>query len=122
MLAIRLSSPCGCPGAVRRAGPRSTDTCFMFSLRTMTSSCGWSGTQAAPRPSKPWGWRSRQLGKAQEHRAVHGNKTEWTLSGSLNLQPEGVTGWQVVRLTLIPGGTKSEFQTYNFYVDPYLRR
>ena len=52
----------------------------------------------------------------------HGNKTEWTLSGSLNLQPENVTGWQVVRLTLIPGGTKSEFQTYNFYVDPYVRR
>ena len=52
----------------------------------------------------------------------HGNNTEWTLSGSLNLQPENVTGWQVVRITLIPGGTKSDFQTYNFYVDPYVRR
>jgi len=53
---------------------------------------------------------------------VHGNGTEWTLSTPVNLQPENVTGWQVVRLTLIPGGTKSEFQTYNFYVDPYVRR
>ena len=52
----------------------------------------------------------------------HGNKTEWTLSGVLNLQPEKVTGWQVVRLTLIPGGTKSDFQPYNLYIDPYVRR
>ena len=52
----------------------------------------------------------------------HGNKTEWTLSGNMNLQPEKVTGWQVVRLTLVPGGTKSDFQTYNLYIDPYVRR
>src|SRR6476660_2170689 len=52
----------------------------------------------------------------------HGNKTEWTLSGNMNLQPENVTGWQVVRLTLVPGGTKSDFQTYNLYIDPYVRR
>ena len=52
----------------------------------------------------------------------HGNNTEWTLSGSLNLQPENVTGWQVLSITLVPGGTKSDFQTYNFYIDPYVRR
>ena len=51
----------------------------------------------------------------------HGNKTEWTLSGSLNLQPENVTGWQVLRLTLVAGGKKSDFQLYNLYIDPYRR-
>jgi len=52
---------------------------------------------------------------------VHGNGTEWTLPGSVNMQPEGVSGWQVVRLTLIGGGTASDYQLYNLYVDPYSR-
>ena len=55
-------------------------------------------------------------------RQVHGNGTEWTLSSPVNLQPENVTGWQVLSITLVPGGTKSDFQTYNFYIDPYVRR
>jgi len=52
---------------------------------------------------------------------VHGNGTEWTLSTPVNLQPENVTGWQILRLTLVPGGTKSDFQLYNLYIDPYRR-
>jgi len=53
---------------------------------------------------------------------VHGNNTEWTLSTPVNMQPENVEGWQVVRLTLVPGGTKSDFQLSNLYIDPYVRR
>jgi hypothetical protein len=52
---------------------------------------------------------------------VHGNNTEWTLSTPVNLQPENVTGWQILRLTLVPGGTKSDFQLSNLYIDPYRR-
>jgi len=52
---------------------------------------------------------------------VHRNGTQWTLSNPVNLQPENVTGWQILRLTLVPGGTKSDFQLYNLYVDPYSR-
>ncbi len=52
---------------------------------------------------------------------VHGNGTEWTLSTPVNLQPENVTGWQILRLTLVPGGTKSDFQLYNLFIDPYKR-
>jgi len=52
---------------------------------------------------------------------VHGKGTEWTLSTPVNLQPENVTGWQILRLTLAPGGTKSDFQLYNLYIDPYSR-
>jgi hypothetical protein len=52
---------------------------------------------------------------------VHGNGSEWTLATPVNMQPENVPGWQVVRLTLVPGGTASDFQIYNLYIDPYSR-
>jgi len=52
---------------------------------------------------------------------VHGNNTAWTLSDPVTLQPYNVSGWQPMRLTLIPGGTTSDFQIYNVYVDPRMR-
>jgi hypothetical protein len=52
---------------------------------------------------------------------VHGTGTAWTLSGSVNLQPSGATGWQPVRFTLVPGGSAGEYQVYNFYVDPRMK-
>jgi hypothetical protein len=52
---------------------------------------------------------------------VHGNGTEWTLATPVNMQPYNVSGWQVVHLTLIPGGTTSDFEIYNLYIDPYKR-
>lgn len=51
----------------------------------------------------------------------HGTGTSWSLSGNINLQPNNTTGWQIVRFTYIPGGTKSDFQLYNFLVDPRCR-
>jgi hypothetical protein len=51
---------------------------------------------------------------------VHGSGSAWTLSGAVNLQPAN-TGWQLVRITLIPGGSSSDFQVYNLYIDPYSR-
>ncbi len=52
---------------------------------------------------------------------VHGQGTEWTLSDPVNLQPENLSGWQSVKFTLIPGGQSSDFQVYDFYVDPFCR-
>jgi hypothetical protein len=52
---------------------------------------------------------------------VHGNGTDWTLATPVNMQPPKVAGWQVVRLTLIPGGKTSDFQLYDLYIDPYSR-
>lgn len=53
---------------------------------------------------------------------VHGQQTAWTLSDPVNLQPPNTTtGWQVVRFTFVPGGTTSEFQLYDLYVDPHCR-
>lgn len=50
---------------------------------------------------------------------VHGTGTAWTLSDPVNVQPSSVAGWQLARFVFIPGGTTSDFQIYNFYVDPY---
>lgn len=49
---------------------------------------------------------------------VHGPGTSWGLSTPVNIQPSNTSGWQLVRLTFKPGGTKSDFQIYNFWVDP----
>ena len=49
---------------------------------------------------------------------VHGKQTSWTLSDPVNVQPSNTPGWQLVRFTFVPGGTRSDFQIYNFYVDP----
>ena len=49
---------------------------------------------------------------------IHGNGTAWTLVTPVNVQPSGVPGWQPMRITLVPGGTTSDFQVYNLYVDP----
>jgi hypothetical protein len=48
----------------------------------------------------------------------HGNQTSWTLSGNINLQPNSIAGWQVVRFTYIGTGAGSDYQVYNFLVDP----
>jgi hypothetical protein len=57
---------------------------------------------------------------AQGAGAVHGQKTAWTLSNPFNIHPGNLPGWQLVRFTLVPGGKSSDFQVYNFYVDPHL--
>ncbi|MGN6557325.1 MAG: hypothetical protein ACTHLH_04855 [Solirubrobacterales bacterium] len=53
---------------------------------------------------------------------VHGDGSVWTLSDPVNLQPFSVSGWQLVKFTLIPGGKSSLFQVYDFWTDPFARR
>ena len=52
---------------------------------------------------------------------VHGKGTSWTLSNPFNLHPGNRPGWQMVQFTFVPGGKTSDFQIYNFYVDPRMR-
>jgi hypothetical protein len=52
---------------------------------------------------------------------VHGQHTDWTLSDPVTVQPSGIAGWQLVRFTFVPGGNSSDFQVYDFYVDPRMR-
>jgi hypothetical protein len=49
---------------------------------------------------------------------VHGAQHNWTLATPVNVQPSGSSGWQLVRFTFVPGGRTSDFQVYDFYVDP----
>ncbi len=49
---------------------------------------------------------------------VHGNRTGWTTSPAFGIHPGSRSGWQLVRFTLVGGGKTSDFQIYDFYVDP----
>ena len=51
----------------------------------------------------------------------HGDKSDWTLSGGMNIQPSSKPGWQQARFTFVAGGTKSHFQVDDFWVDPKMR-
>jgi hypothetical protein len=53
---------------------------------------------------------------------VHGQQTAWSLSDPVNVQPSNTLGWQPVRFTLEAGGKTSDFQIYDFYVDPHSMR
>ena len=59
--------------------------------------------------------------KPQTVGQVHGTQSGWTLSNAFNVHPGNLPGWQLVRFTLTPGGQSSEFQIYDFYVDPRMR-
>jgi hypothetical protein len=56
--------------------------------------------------------------KPQNAGNAKGNGTAWTLSNKINTHATNSAQWQLVRFTLVPGGTKHDFQIYNFYVDP----
>ena len=60
--------------------------------------------------------------KAQDVGQIHGQQSGWTLSDSFNIHPGDLTGWQLVRFTFVPGGKSSNFQIYDFYVDPRMSR
>jgi hypothetical protein len=60
-------------------------------------------------------------GKPKNTGQIHGNGTAWTLVTPVNLQPEKTTGLQPMRITLVPGGSTSEFQVYNLFADPRMR-
>jgi hypothetical protein len=52
---------------------------------------------------------------------VHGQQTAWTLSNPFNIQPGKLAGWELVRFTLVAGGSQCNFRVYDFYVDPRMR-
>ena len=52
---------------------------------------------------------------------IHGNNSDWSLSDSVQLKPGNGSGWQVLRVTLVPNGGHSEFQLYDLELDPYAK-
>ena len=60
-------------------------------------------------------------GKPKNTGQIHGNGTAWTLVTPVNLQPEKTPGLQPMRITLISGGSTSDFEVYNLFADPRMR-
>lgn len=63
---------------------------------------------------------TRTSSSAQTVGQVHGLRSNWTLSNSVNIHPGNLPGWQLVRFALTPGGRSSDFQVYDFWVDPHM--
>ena len=53
---------------------------------------------------------------------VRGAGSNWTLSDQVAMQPSSNGGWQLAQIILTGGGKSNDFQVYNLYVDPYVRR
>ena|SRR5579859_3955900 len=51
---------------------------------------------------------------------IHGDHTDWTTVTPVNMQPENTPRLQPMRITLVPGGTTSDFEVYNLYIDPHI--
>jgi hypothetical protein len=60
--------------------------------------------------------------KPQTVGQVHGTQSAWTASNPFHVHPGNLPGWQMVRFTLTAGGKSSDFQIYNFWVDPRMGR
>jgi hypothetical protein len=61
---------------------------------------------------------TKTASQAQDVGQVHGQQSSWTLSNAFNIHPGNLPGWQLMRFTLVPDGKSSDFQVYDFYVDP----
>ena len=53
---------------------------------------------------------------------VRGAGSNWTLSDQVAMQPSSNGGWQLAQIILTGGGKSNDFQVYNLYIDPYVRR
>jgi len=49
---------------------------------------------------------------------VHGQQTAWTTSNPFNVHPSNQAGWQLAQFIFVAGGKTSNFEIYDFYVDP----
>ena len=64
---------------------------------------------------------SRTVASPQNVGQVHGQRTEWTVSNPINVQPQiagSQEGTREARFVFTAGGNTSEFQLYGLWVDP----
>jgi hypothetical protein len=71
-------------------------------------SVAYAGTKTADKP--------KNVGQVQ------GTQSAWTASNPFNVHPGNLPGWQLVQFTFTAGGKSSDFQIYNFWVDPRMGR
>jgi hypothetical protein len=46
---------------------------------------------------------------------------KWSLTPPVNVLPGAVSGWHIMQFTYLAGGKNSDFQIYDFGVDPRMR-
>lgn len=68
------------------------------------------------KPTNAW---SSPWGPLVDAGPVSGGQSTWGPSNPVSILPPGGSNWQLARFTFVPGGTSSEFQIYDFYLDPY---
>jgi hypothetical protein len=59
---------------------------------------------------------SKQLGTMQLPA-----RTTWSLTPPVNVLPGAIQGWHIMQFTYVAGGHGSDFQIYDFGVDPRMR-
>jgi hypothetical protein len=52
---------------------------------------------------------------------LHGTGTSWSAANPVKIHAGNASGWQVVRFLFVAGGKTSDFQLYDFYVDPRMK-
>jgi hypothetical protein len=50
---------------------------------------------------------------------INANSSSWIVSNPVNLEPAKTSGWQILRLTLVPTGGAGDIQLYDINLDPY---
>jgi hypothetical protein len=68
------------------------------------------------RDTSAWGTPWTALADAGN---ANGGQGSWSPSDPINLPAPATSDWQLARFVFVPGGVTSEFQIYDFYLDPY---
>jgi hypothetical protein len=48
-------------------------------------------------------------------------RAKWSLTPPVNVLPGAMKGWHIMQFTYVAGGQNSDFQIYDFGVDPRMR-
>jgi hypothetical protein len=103
------------PSGAQAVSPSMCVTSAYLTARAMVDDvAGSEGVQV----SVSWD-NGQNIGGIQQPTGVlNGGQGSWSPSNPVPVQPSSRGGQQHARFTLTAGGTTSEFQVYDFYVDP----
>jgi hypothetical protein len=104
-------------GSLAVSPPTCVDLSYPTARMMVRKVAGGGGVHTFVSYAGPTTW-----GKPRDGGSAYGKGTDWALSAPIHLQPNHDPGWQLVRFGLVPDGDHSEYQLYNFYVDPYAKR
>ncbi len=105
------------PGGSRAVSPpMCVDSSFKAARTMVRNVTGKAGIRVAVSYDGARSARPKNSGR------FHGHKHNWTISRRVNVKPSHVDGWQITRFTLTSeGGSNSDSEVYDFYVDPRMK-